>query len=247
MVRARRSSTSPWGWPQRKFFTTGDLRRLRLAASEVPGRAARTSGNMAKATRDGAGVRRRQAVAESWQLGEDIYDEARSPTGSTPAPGRWPSCTSTPASGSGWSPPTRSSWPRSSPSGSASPARWAPWPRPRTASSPAGWSATCCTGRRRPQAVRALAEREGLDLAVRGLLRLDQRHPDAVAGRPRRSRSTRTRSCADTPATGAGRSATSGPGRKAAKIGVPAAWAPGPIAGGGAPPSPCYRRRRSRG
>ena len=43
----------------------------------------------------------------------------------------------------------RWSWPRSSPAGSASPARSARSPRSSTASTPGGWSASRCTARRR--------------------------------------------------------------------------------------------------
>ena len=96
--------------------------------------------------------------------------------------------------------------------GSGSPARWAPSPRPRTASTPAGWSARSCTARRRPRRSRALAEREGLDLGrLLGVLRLRQRHPDAVPGRaPVRDQPGR-RGCGRTPASTAGGSATTAP------------------------------------
>ncbi len=50
---------------------------------------------------------------------------------------------------------------------------------------PDTWSATSCTGRPRPRAVRALADRGGLGpRPLHGLLRLDQRRADAVAGGP---------------------------------------------------------------
>ena len=111
---------------------------------------------------------------------------------------------------------------RSSPAGSGSPAPSARSPSTWTASTPAGWWATCCTGRPRREAVQALAEREGLDLArVLGVLRLLQRPADAVAWSATRARSTPTPGCARTRGRRAGGSATTAPG---ARPPGPACW-----------------------
>ena len=86
-------------------------------------------------------------------------------------------------------------------------------------------------GEAKAEAVRALAEREGLDLGrLRGVLRLGQRHPAALPRRPARARSTRTASCGRTPASTAGGSATTAPGARRPRSACP--------------PRPGWRRRR---
>ena len=100
-------------------------------------------------------------------------------------------------------------------------------------------------GPAKAEAVRALAAAEGLDLApLRGVQRLAQRHPDAVAGRATRTRSTRTPSCASTPARLDWRLRDYRTGRKAAKVGIPAAAGVGAVAGGTAAAIALHRRRR---
>ncbi len=101
-------------------------------------------------------------------------------------------------------------------------------------------------GQAKADAVLALAEREGLDLSpLRGLLRLGQRHPDAVPGRRSPARSTRTPPCGRTPRLNGWRIRDYRTGRKAAKVGVPAAAGVG-AAVGGVFAGLALRRRRQR-
>ena len=127
-------------------------RRLRLAAGQVPGR---RQGDRRRRDVLGpggrAGLRRRQAGGRDRRALRGDLRRADGRADLVRHPGTGPACTSTPASGSGWSPPRRSSWPRSSPAGSAAPARSARSPRSWTACTPGGWSASRCTARRRPR------------------------------------------------------------------------------------------------
>ena len=86
-------------------------------------------------------------------------------------------------------------------------------------------------GPAKAEAVRALAEREGLDLS-RCSAYSDSSNDIpmlSLVGHP--SRSTPTASCASTPVTSAGAIEDYRTGRKAAKVGVPAAAAAGTVAG----------------
>ena len=105
------------------------------------------------------------SVAELTAIGEEIYDEVdgRQDLARHPRPRAWGTWTR--GRRCGWSPRPRSRWRRSSPTGSACPARSAPWPRASTASTPVGWSAQPLHGAAKATAVSALAEREGLDLS----------------------------------------------------------------------------------
>ena len=78
---------------------------------------------------------------------------------------------------------------------------------------------------------------------LHGLQRLGQRRADALRRRARRWPSTPTPPCAARPASAAGRSATSAPGRKAAKVAVPSTIAAG-IAVGAVSAALAVRRRK---
>ena len=100
----------------------------------------------------------------------------------------------------------------------------------RTASTPAGWWASCCTARPRPRPSAAWPHEHGFDLA-RCFAYSDslQRPADALPGRPSRARSTRTAGCCATPRSRTGRSGTTAP-----------------AAGGGVGAAERRRRRRRR-
>ena len=133
-------------------------------------------------------------VAEIVRYGEEIYDELHGRRRSARAPARSPSSTSTPASGSGWSPRPRSSWPRSSPARLGLTGALGTVAEVDDGRYTGRLVGDPLHGPAKAAAVRALAEREGLDLSrCSGLLRLRQRRADAVAGRPRRRRQPRPR------------------------------------------------------
>ena len=81
--------------------------------------------------------------------------------------------------------------------------------------------------------------------ALRGVLRLQQRHPDAVPRRPSVSPSTPTSGCASTPATWAGGSTTTGPGARPRRSACPAQPRPAPLAGIVVTAVAADRRRRT--
>ena len=125
------------GLAARKFFTTRDLGRFawRQAVFRIGG--SEPAGYLAEARKAALAFAAGWHVDEVVRLGEEIYDEimaeriwpgTRALAAGPPRPA---------ASGSGWSRRRRSSWPRSSPNGSASPAPSAASPSTRTASTPA--------------------------------------------------------------------------------------------------------------
>ena len=74
---------------------------------------------------------------------------------------------------------------RHRPPARASRALSAPWPRASTASTPGAWSASRCTAPVQGRGRRGARRRRGPGpVLVLGLLRLRQRHPDALARRP---------------------------------------------------------------
>ena len=100
-------------------------------------------------------------------------------------------------------------------------------------------------GPAKAEAVRALAAAEGLDLArCAAYSDSAQRHPDAVAGRPPLRDQPGQPSCASTPGRMGWRLRDYRTGRKAAKVGIPAAAGVGAVAGGTAAAVALHRRRR---
>jgi len=103
------------GLAARNYFSTSDLRRFLWqqvkfrAGGEGPD-------NIARARESALAFIAGKPVADIVATSEEIYDETIA-SGIYPEPGRWPSCTSTRASGSGWSPRRRRSWPTSSRAG----------------------------------------------------------------------------------------------------------------------------------
>ncbi len=105
-----------------------------------------------------------KSVDEIVAVGEEIYDELMA-AGSGPAPGRSPSSTSTPGSGSGWSPRRRSSWPGSSPRRLGLTGALGTVAEVEDGLYTGRLVGELLHGPAKAEAVRALAEREGLDLA----------------------------------------------------------------------------------
>ena len=152
------------GLAARKYFSTADLRRFLW--QQVKFRAGGEGQRQhQQGPRIGAGLRGRQVG------GRDRRDRRRTSTtkpsrpGSTPAPGRWPSNTSTPASGSGWSPPPRRSWPGSSPAGCSLTGALGTRAEEQDGAFTGRLLGDLLHGEAKAAAVRELAEREGLDLA----------------------------------------------------------------------------------
>ena len=89
------------GLHRRKFFTTREIAAaawkqayFRIVGVEDPE-------HVAEARASALAFIKGHEVSELESLGEEIFDEAMA-TASGRAPARWPSCTSTRASGSGW-------------------------------------------------------------------------------------------------------------------------------------------------
>ena len=137
------------GLAARKFFTTSDLARLRVAAVQVPDR--RPGDPLLDDDRPGhrAVVRRRpprrrvhRARRGDLRRADGRPDLGRHPGAGADAPRRR-------AAGVAGHRHPGGAGPRSSLAGWASPERWARSPRASTASTPGGWSGRSCTARRR--------------------------------------------------------------------------------------------------
>ena len=153
------------GLAQRKFFSGRDVAgfawdqvKFRLSGSE-------NAGDMADATEAALSLRRRPRGDEVVQLGRGDLRRAHRRQGLSGRRWRSPAAHLDAGQRVWLVSAAPSSWPRSSPSASGSPARSARCPRLEAASTPAGSSARPLHGPAKAEAVRALAEREGLDLA----------------------------------------------------------------------------------
>jgi len=124
-------------WPPRKYFNTGDLLRFGCpTAVRVVRR--REPGDVSEARQAALSFVAGRRVDQLRDLSEEIFDElmAERIWSGTHA---LANCTSTPDKRSGWSPPRRWSWARSSHDGSDSPRLSAPSRRSTTASTTGGW------------------------------------------------------------------------------------------------------------
>ena len=107
------------GLAARKYFTTGDLARFAWQQLRFRLLAAEHAGDMSQAKEAALAFVEGWRVDDLERLTEEIFDELMAAADLVRHAARSPSRTSTPGSGSGWSPPRRSSSAGSSRSGSA--------------------------------------------------------------------------------------------------------------------------------